>query len=55
MLNNSFMRKNRKTVYLVIIAVLLVGITLGSALLNSTLNIIGSSEVKKNNWIIYFI
>ena len=54
MLKNRFMGRSRKSIYLIIIAVLIVGISFGSALLNSTLNIIGSSEVKKTNWIIYF-
>ena len=49
-----FKGKKSLSFYIFILGIFLVGITLGSSLLSSTLKIIGASEVKKNSWIIYF-
>ena len=48
--------KNQKkiTIIMALIAFVFVGITLGQALLNSTLTINGKSTIKKNSWMIYF-
>ena len=46
--------KKKLSFYLGILLVLLIGITLGSALLSSTLKVIGNSKINKNSWIIYF-
>ena len=54
MIKNIFSGKKKLSFYLIILGVLLVSITLGSALLSSTLKIIGYSAIKKNSWIIYF-
>ena len=54
MIKNVFNGKKKISFYLILIGVILVGITMGSALLSSTLKVIGNSEVKKNSWVIYF-
>ena len=54
MLKNIFKGKKKLSFYIILVIVLLVGITLGSALLSSTLKIIGNSTIKKNSWVIYF-
>ena len=47
---------NRKKVSILItlITFLIIGMTLGSSLLSSTLNITGKSTIKKSSWVIYF-
>ena len=47
------MRKD-KNIYLILIVVLLICITIGYAVLNSTLNINGKSNISKNTWDIHF-
>ena len=54
MLKNFISGKKRLPIYIIIVSVLLVGITLGSAFLSSTLKIIGNSKINKNSWVIYF-
>ena len=46
-------RKN-KSIYIVLIIVLLIGVTIGYAVINSTLNINGKSNISKNTWDVYF-
>ena len=47
------MRRNNN-MYIVIITVLLLCVTIGYAVLNSTLNITGKSNISKNTWDVYF-
>ena len=54
MIKKIFNGKKKISFYFIIIGILLVGITLGSALLSSTLKVIGNSVIKKNSWVIYF-
>ena len=46
-------RKN-KSIYIILIIVLLICVTIGYAVINTTLNINGKSSVSKNTWNIYF-
>ena len=48
------MKKKNRSVYIVLIIVLLIGVTIGYAALNATLNINGRSNVSKNTWDLYF-
>ena len=47
------MRRNKNS-YMLLIIVLMIGITIGYAALNSTLNITGKSNISKNTWDVYF-
>ena len=47
------MRRNKNS-YMLLIIVLMIGITIGYAALNSTLNIIGKSSISKNTWDVHF-
>ncbi|MCR4580972.1 MAG: hypothetical protein K5666_00470, partial [Bacilli bacterium] len=47
--------KNKKKVIVMLMVLLgLLSITIGSALITSTLSIVGNTTFKKNSWIIYF-
>ena len=46
-------RKN-KSIYIVLIIIALIGITIGYAVINTTLNINGKSSISKNTWDVYF-
>ena len=48
------MRRKNKSIYIVLIAVALIGITIGYAAISRTLNITGNSEVKQNTWDLHF-
>ena len=48
------MRRNNKSIYIVLIVVLLIGVTIGYAVINTTLNINGKSSISKNTWDVYF-
>ena len=48
------MRSSNKKVYIVLIIVALIGITIGYAVINTTLNINGKSSISKNTWDVYF-
>ena len=48
------MKKKNRSVYIVLIIVLLIGVTIGYAALNATLNINGRSNVSKNTWDLHF-
>ena len=48
------MRSSNKKVYIVLIIVALIGITIGYAVINTTLNINGKSNISKNTWDVYF-
>lgn len=48
------LRKNKFTFFMAITIVLLIMISLGTALISSTLSIIGNTTIKENSWIIYF-
>ena len=54
MKKKTIKNQNKITIIMALIAFVFVGITLGQALLNSTLTINGKSTIKKNSWIIYF-
>ena len=54
MFKKIFNGKKKVTFYIGIVAVLIVFMTLGTALLSNTLTIIGNSKIKKNSWVIYF-
>lgn len=41
------MRNSNKNIYIIMIAVLLLGVTIGYAVINSTLNINGRSNIRK--------
>ena len=45
--------KNKKN-YITLIMIFMIGVTLGYALLNTTLNITGKSNISKNTWDVYF-
>ena len=46
--------KNKIKIYVGIVALLVVFMTLGTALLSRTVTIIGKSKINKNSWVIYF-
>ena len=48
------MSRNNKNIYVVLVVVLLISITIGYAVINTTLNINGKSNISKNTWDIYF-
>ena len=48
------MRRKNKSIYIVLIVVLLIGVTIGYAVINTTLNINGKSSISKNTWDVYF-
>ena len=48
------MRSYNKKISIVLIIVLLVAVTIGYAVLNTTLNINGKSSISKNTWDLYF-
>ena len=48
------MIRNRKSIYVGLVIILLVSVTIGYALINSTLNINGRSNISKNSWDIHF-
>ena len=48
------MRGRNKNDYVVLIIVALIGITIGYAVINTTLNINGKSSISKNTWNVYF-
>ena len=48
------MRRKNKSIYIVLIVVLLIGVTIGYAVINTTLNINGKSNISKNTWDVYF-
>ena len=48
------MRRKNKSIYIVLIVVALIGITIGYAVINTTLNINGKSSISKNTWDVYF-
>ena len=48
------LKKNKFTFFMTITIVLLIMISLGTALISSTLSIIGNTTIKENSWIIYF-
>ena len=50
----SKLRKNKLTFYTSIMFVLLIVISLGTAILTRTLNIGGKAKIKESSWIIYF-
>ena len=54
MIKNIINGKKKITFFIAIILVAILGVTLGTALLSSTLSINGTSTVKKNSWKIYF-
>ena len=54
MLGCDDMRSNKQDLYIFIIMIALIGLTIGYAILNSTLNINGKSTISKNTWDIYF-
>ena len=47
-------RRKNKIIYIAIAIVLVVGISIGYALLNSTLTINSTSKIEKNAWIVHF-
>ena len=47
-------KKGRIKLYVGIVALLVVFMTLGTALLSRTITIMGNSKINKNSWIIYF-
>ena len=48
------MRRKNKSIYVILVILVLLGVSLGYAAINRTLNIIGNSEVKQNTWDIHF-
>ena len=48
------MRRKNKSIYIVLIVIALIGITIGYAVINTTLNINGKSSISKNTWDVYF-
>ena len=48
------MRRKNKSLYLILIVVILLGISIGYAAISKTLMINGNSEVKENTWDIHF-
>ena len=48
------LRSNKIAFTLTIFTALLIVISLGSAILSSTLNIGGKAKIKENSWVIYF-
>ena len=48
------MRRKNKGINIVLIVVLLIGVTIGYAVINTTLNINGKSSISKNTWDVYF-
>ena len=46
--------KNKKYLMMIIVLVALLTITIGSALISSSLSVVGNTTFKKNSWIIYF-
>ena len=48
------MRRNNKSIYIVLLMVVLISVTIGYAVINSTLNITGKSSISKNSWDIHF-
>ena len=48
------MKINNKSFYLILILILFIGVTIGYAVINSTLNINGKSSISKNTWDVYF-
>ena len=48
------MKNNKQDLYIFIIMIALIGLTIGYAALNSTLNINGKSSISKNTWDVYF-
>ena len=48
------MRRKNKSIYIVLIVVLLICVTIGYAVINTTLNINGKSSISKNTWDVYF-
>ena len=54
MLKNIFNGKKKIKFYIAKFVIAILSITLGTALLSSTLRLQGNTTVKKNSWIIYF-
>ena len=53
----NFMHKlisNKKYLFMFIVLIGLLSITIGSALISSTLSLTGNSKINKNSWVIYF-
>ena len=48
------MGRNNKRTYIIFVLFVLISVTIGYAVLNSTLNINGRSNISKNTWDIYF-
>lgn len=48
------LKKNKFTFFMAIVVVLLTTMSLGVALINTTLSIVGNTTIKENSWIIYF-
>ena len=48
------MKINNKSFYIFFIIIVFVGVTIGYAVINSTLNINGKSSISKNTWDVYF-
>ena len=48
------MKNNKQDLYIFIIMIALIGLTIGYAALNSTLNINGKSSISKNTWDVHF-
>lgn len=48
------LKKNKFTFFMAIIVVLLTTMSLGVALISTTLSIVGNTTIKENSWIIYF-
>ena len=49
-----YVRRKNKSLYIVLIMVVLIGVSIGYAALNTTLNINGRSNISKNTWDVYF-
>lgn len=48
------MRRKNKSFYIFFIVIVLIGITVGYAVINATLNINGKSTIQKNTWDVHF-
>ena len=48
------MKRNIKSIYLILILLIIFGISVGYAAINKVLSISGNSEVKQNTWDLYF-
>ena len=46
--------RNKKNIFIVFVVLILISVTIGYALLNTTININGKSSISKNIWDVYF-